>query len=839
MIPVRVGVTTKLICVLSSVLILLVSALSFFLINYFDQLFNQATANQEQVMVSILARNIDLKLSEVHQILVAESRSFPVEDANNSEAVQAFLDQKHGLLQLFDNKIFFFDKNGRIVAESPKTNDRVGQDFSHREYIQMTLNMKTPYISEPYLSSQEHKAPALMFTVPIFGENGETLGVLAGGINLMRDNFLGVLAKTHIDKNGYFYLFNRDRVMIIHPDSDRYMKRDVPPGINEGFDLAVQGSEGTFPTVTTAGVPMLTTFKHLMTNNWILAVNHAQEDLYRPLQAAKKVFVALLLLGNLFVVGLVWVVVRHVMRPLCDMTEHVTQMGEKKGQQRFLPELADDDLGALSKAFNVMLVDNDNTTEALKQREMLYRTLTEFTNDLVFWRDAAGVFRYISPNSKRLIGYTEEELRANPTILDAVIFPPKAIDVKSNELAGGDDSNLQREVQVTIGDGTVHWFSCVLRDIDDENAYKGVRGSLRDITQRKEIEAELAYLSLHDALTGLYNRGQFEREMEAFREQPPESLGVLVCDLNGLKLLNDTLGHLEGDRMIVKSAQLLQQLFGSYGTIARIGGDEFAIFFRDVDADFMMSVCSQVKEAMASFNYDINELPLSFACGAAYEKDGKVDVANLFKTADDSMYCDKYAGTQQARKDLLYYLVGKLDTLEAQDKDKGHEKKLAHWMQLMAEQIGYNEEACRRIMMFAKFHDIGKVGISADIWNKNGSLTVEERLVMQQHVEIGQRIASSVVGLMPVADWILKHHEHWDGGGYPLGLSGGQIPDVCRMFAVVEAYEAMTRERPYRRALSPEAATQELTRCSGSQFDPDMVDLFLFVWQKNHTDKQA
>ena len=110
---------------------------------------------------------------------------------------------------------------------------------------------------------------------------------------------------------------------------------------------------------------------------------------------------------------------------------------------------------------------------------------------------------------------------------------------------------------------------------------------------------------------------------------------------------------------------------------------------------------------------------------------------------------------------------------------------------------------------------------------------------MQQHVEIGHRIASSVVGLMPVADWILKHHEHWGGGGYPLGLSGGQIPDVCRMFAVVEAYEAMTRERPYRRALSPEAATQELTRCSGSQFDPDMVDLFLFVWQKNHTDKQA
>ena len=837
MTPVRIGMTTKLIGVLSSALILLVSTLSFFWINYFDQVFNQAMANQEQVMVSLLARNIDLKLAEVHQILVAESRSFPIADANDQKAVQTFLDQKHGLLQLFDNNIFFFDKNGRIVAESPKMENRVGQDFSHREYIQKTLSMRTPYISEPYLSSQQHRAPALMFTVPIFDEKGETLGVLAGGINLMRDNFLGVLAKTAIDKNGYFYLFNRDRVMIIHPDSDRYMKTDVPPGVNEGFDLAVKGREGTFPTVTTAGVPMLTTFKHLTTNNWILAVNHAREDLYRPFQAAKNVFVALLLLGNLFAVGLVWVVVRNVMRPLREMTEHVVKMGEKEGKQRFLPKLADDDLGALSKAFNVMLVDNDNKTEALKQREMLYRTLTEFTNDLVFWRDAAGVFRYISPNSQRLLGYTDEELRNDPTILDAMLFLPDAVPTQREQVAGADDLNFQREISVQVKDGTIRWFSCVLRNIDDENAYKGIRGSLRDVTHRKAIEAELAYLSLHDALTGLYNRGQFEREMEVFRVQPPTSLGVLVCDLNGLKLLNDTLGHLEGDKMLVKAAQLLLKLFSSHGTIARIGGDEFVIFFRAVDAPFMKTVCNQLKDAMASFNSDANELPLSFACGAAYEAGEKIDAAALFKTADDRMYCDKYAGMQQARKELLYYLVGKLDTLEAMD--TGHEAKLDHWMQLMAQKVGYDEEQCHRITVFAKFHDIGKVGISADIWNKKGLLTVEERLLMQQHVDIGHHIASSVVELMPVADWILKHHEHWDGGGYPLGLAGDQIPEICRMFAVVEAYEAMTRERPYRQALSSAAAIEELARCRDSQFDPNMVALFLSVCRKNGTDEQV
>ena len=836
MAPVRVGVTTKLICVLSSALLILLSALCYFLMDYFDQHFKTITARQEQMMVSLLAQEIDLKLEMVHQTLIEEAKYFPIKDAQNPVMVQSFLDQQHGLHQIFDNHLFFFDAHGRIVAESPRDEQRIGQDFSHREYIQKTRNMRMPYISEPYFSSQRHKDPAIMFTAPVFNSNGELLGMLAGGVDLMRDNFLGALAKTKIDQSGYFYLFNRNRMMIIHPERNRMLQHDVPLGSNAGFDLAVEGNDGTFSTVTTTGVPMLTTFKHLKTNDWILAVNHAQADLYRPLEAGKRVFAALLAIGAVFAVGLVWILVRYVMRPLRLMTEHVENLEQKSGAARFLPVRADDDLGALSTAFNVMLKENDSKKEALQQREMLYRTLTEFTNDLVFWRGVNGSFIYLSPNCERLIGYTEKELQDNPDILDAMIFSPEAVTVRGDDLASVDDSNLQREVKVTLKNGATRWFSCVLRSIDSESGYNGIRGSLRDITQRREMEEELAYISLHDGLTGLYNRSQFEREMESFRHTPPVALGILVCDLNGLKLLNDTLGHPEGDKMLLKASKLLQKLFAGVGMLARIGGDEFVVLFRNTNQEFMTSVCEIARDALVRANEGADDAPISFACGVAYGEGDTLSADNLFKAADEMMYRDKYADAQTARRDLLYYLVRRLDTLEAGD--AGHEANIDTWLQLLAEKAGYSIDKRTHLSVFAKFHDIGKVGVSETIWNKNGPLTMEECLTMQQHVEIGHRIASSVVELMPVADWILKHHEHWDGDGYPLGLAGEQIPEVCRMFAVVEAYEAMTHERPYRQPLEAGEAVRELMRQRGAQFDPRMVDLFLSVWRERDAGEQ-
>jgi HD-GYP domain-containing protein (c-di-GMP phosphodiesterase class II) len=145
----------------------------------------------------------------------------------------------------------------------------------------------------------------------------------------------------------------------------------------------------------------------------------------------------------------------------------------------------------------------------------------------------------------------------------------------------------------------------------------------------------------------------------------------------------------------------------------------------------------------------------------------------------------------------------------------------------MASQIGLSDSTCSDLSLLAKFHDIGKVGIPDSILFKEGSLTSEEWSEMKRHCEIGYRIALSTPELIPIADWILKHHEWWDGQGYPLGIKGEEIPIECRLLAIIDAYEALTSVRPYRRAFSHTEAMAELLRHSGTQFDPSLLEKFV------------
>jgi len=391
--------------------------------------------------------------------------------------------------------------------------------------------------------------------------------------------------------------------------------------------------------------------------------------------------------------------------------------------------------------------------------------------------------------------------------------------------------SVQKESVRKRKDGSLVDVSILGYPIVFSDKQVGIYGIYSDITGRRRAEERLKYLSLHDPLTGLYNRAYFEQEMvrlEAGRQFP---VSIMVFDVDGLKLVNDTLGHDSGNALLIAAAQLIKESFRGSDMVSRVGGDEFAVLLPQSERSIVESAGSRIQEAVARYNEANPHLPLSISMGFAITSGPAASLANLFKEADNNMYREKLHRSQSARSAIVQTLM---KALEARDYiTEGHADRLKGLAVEMARALGLPDRSVFELRLLAQFHDIGKVGIPDRILFKNGPLTQAEFAEMQRHCEIGHRIAQSSPDLAPIADWILKHHEWWNGSGYPLGLKGKEIPLECRILAIIDAYDAMTSNRPYRKAATHQEAVDEIKKFDGIQFDPDLVPRFIQVLEAN------
>ena len=359
---------------------------------------------------------------------------------------------------------------------------------------------------------------------------------------------------------------------------------------------------------------------------------------------------------------------------------------------------------------------------------------------------------------------------------------------------------------------------------DDKGNACRMAGSITDIVERKQLEEKLIYFSMRDSLTGLYSRAYFEEEMRRLNDGRYTPIAVLVCDVDGLKMYNDSFGHLVGDRLIKKVAELLANNFRTGDVVARIGGDEFAVLLPHVTRETVEKAVIKLQKAISEENANNAEFLLSLSIGMAIDANKKVDLIRLFREADSDMYREKNKRSPQIRAAITRTVVRLLESRDYVE--DGHTRRVSELCVHLANEIGLQTEQIQKLQLLAEYHDLGKVGIPDRILFKLGPLSETEMREVQRHSEIGHRIALSVAEIRPVAEWILKHQEWWDGRGYPLGLSGEDIPLECRILAIADAYDTMTSGRPYRKPLSPEEAMAELQKCAGSQFDPTLVALF-------------
>jgi diguanylate cyclase (GGDEF)-like protein/PAS domain S-box-containing protein len=447
--------------------------------------------------------------------------------------------------------------------------------------------------------------------------------------------------------------------------------------------------------------------------------------------------------------------------------------------------------------------------------------------DVVVQFSPDACIRYISPSCLTMLGYAPDAFLGHSGF--DYIHPddrPAAAAAFQNAVgSGGGGAGVEYRIRHSGGHWV--WVESVAKQVcDADGTPLGMVCSLRDITQRKQMEEQLKYQAVRDPVTGLYNRAHFETAMSRLSADPASPVGLIMCDLDGLKYVNDTLGHDAGDQLLRNAADLIRTCFSPTEIIARIGGDELAVIMPAADEQRLNACRNQIRAAVDDYNARLPKIPICISVGSAITGPA-LSVAGLFKEADNSMYREKLHSQQSSRSSVVQALK---IALEARDfVTEGHATRLRDLTVNLAKMDGFPDYRLTDLRLFAEFHDIGKVGIPDQILFKPGPLTAEEVTVMRSHCEIGHRIAVSTPELEPIADWILKHHEWWNGRGYPLGLKGEDIPLECRILSIVDAYDAMTNDRPYRKAVSPQAALSEITACAGTQFDPGLVKKFVLM----------
>ena len=332
-----------------------------------------------------------------------------------------------------------------------------------------------------------------------------------------------------------------------------------------------------------------------------------------------------------------------------------------------------------------------------------------------------------------------------------------------------------------------------------------------------------------DSLTGLYNKAFFEEELLRLDTARQLPLSIVIGDLNGLKLINDAFGHEMGDRAVKKVAEVIKEASRQEDIISRIGGDEFSILLPKADAETVETIVNRMKTALKQNPLDFLNISMSF--GSATKSSEDEDISKLLKMAGNKMYFLKLKEGKEAKLEIITYLKETLEKITFETKT--HYDRLKKIGLRIADKLNLSETEKEDLMLLCEFHDIGKVGIPKEVLQKEESLNSEEWEDMKRHSEIGYNIIKESMESIAIDELILLHHENWDGSGYPGLFKKDEIPMVVRIFSLIDAYDAMISDRPYKNKITHAMALKEIEAKAGSQFDPNIANTFIATMQES------
>ncbi len=666
------------------------------------------------------------------------------------------------------------------------------------------------------------------YAKPVYNQENELMGVIGGDNTL--DSMVEILKSLTLSENGFSFLLDSNGTLIMHSMIESVgASEENEQIITAQLDSMFQETGEGVSLTTIDGEKGYIAWNKTQETGWIVGSFAPLTDFDYAKSKQSLILTFIVCITVVFLLILIFYQRRFIIKPFIQLNQDVQEISLKENMGYRLPIYKNGPYSAMRLIINDILthasgyfdhmIENEKSLKAIEKKN---RIILESMPDMFFIIDPNGIFLRSNVNDK--IGLN---------IGDKYFLGKNLFDVLSESIASEaiekinkavDTDELQMlEFSLEIHKETEFFEARIVKIADNE-----VLSVVRRITEQKEYLRKIEKLSFYDQLTGLYNRRFYEEEINRLDTERNLPISLLLLDVNGLKLTNDTFGHLTGDELLKIVAKVLKSQCRHDEIIARIGGDEFVVLLPNTTEQESEKLGKRLQLEVGKEK--IEDIPISISIGWQTKVDMNKKMNVIFSEAERHMYRKKVIESQSMRYNAIQLI---LSTLNAKNsREKIHSEKVSEIAKKIAKKMNLSDETIKEVEAAGVMHDIGKIAVDDSILNKKGPLSEEEYTEIKKHPENSYKLLKSVDVYSGLAEYVLSHHEHWDGNGYPQGLKGIEIPLVARIICIADAFEAMTSDRTYRKALLVSDAIAEIKRCSGTQFDPDIVIEFTEIFEK-------
>lgn len=800
----------------------------------------------------------NLKYHSKHIIEAVEHLS--TEEWNGDETYNYF----HRIVKIQPSikQIYFGDINNNFIISSDwiPPND---YDARKRDWYINAVKENSLVFTNIYMDAVDNQL-IIGISKPVYNSSGNLLGVVAADISM--EGIIEIVQDTKIKGLGYSFLIDGFGNLLAHPKYKYESNQDFVNINSIGdniYEDITNHSTGRIE-IELDGVLGYLSYQSIENTDWVIGNFMSLEEFRGNDNAIIRMSIIIIIISIVIFGSFIYLQRVNILIPIYKLDKDIGAINIEKNlgyrmsinqnepfvelretinfvlnkAQEFFEQIEQDNeeiiaqteeleasygqLAAMEEELRAQYMSLVKSESELKQVLAKNKAIIEALPDILFIINSDGRFIEVeTSNNSRLYLPIEEFL--GKSVYE--IFPPEISNITMEKIKYVLENNTLETFEYTLNMSNVKYdYEVRIAKINQ----KEVLSIVRDVTAKKKMENELIRLSYKDQLTGLYNRRFFEEELLRLDSIENLPLTIIMGDVNGLKLINDSFGHSAGDELLKAVGNNITNGCRKGDIVARISGDEFVIILPETDERDAEEVVNRLKELNANTKLEDKklsniEISVSFGIGTKHTMD--ISTSEIFKMSEDNMYKNKLFEGPSMRSKTIDTIISALYELSKNEEE--HSQRVSKMAQELCKSLGMKEDMLKKVEKVGLLHDIGKIAVNKSVLDKPGVLSEAEWEEMKKHPEIGYRILSTVTELSEIAEYTLSHHERYDGQGYPKGLKGEEIPLISRIIAIVDSYDAMASDRVYRKALPRDKIVKEFKKNAGTQFDPYLVRVFI------------